>query len=240
MKAVFVLIDHPNLDYLLLPVIEELLRRNDIHVMVCVCNAGNAELLESRKIPYITDTKKFADFVARLRTELPAFQLTQKSRPTKIQGLSAASLKLKNAKVAERQIQGAVTELHHLCPVEVENEYCKAASDGTVISLWTVDQNQNIFIGADALGERGKRAEAVADDACDDFIKFLNSNAVIDIYLADQLVLYTALAEGHSTLITERITEHLLTNIWVIEQFLPVEFHVGEETGKIEVIGLGV
>jgi len=40
-------------------------------------------------------------------------------------------------------------------------------------------------------------------------------------------------------LITERITEHLLTNIWVIKQFLPVTFDIEKETGKIEVDGIG-
>jgi RNA 3'-terminal phosphate cyclase (ATP) len=48
-----------------------------------------------------------------------------------------------------------------------------------------------------------------------------------------------ALARGRSTLITEKITEHLLTNIWVIEQFLPLKFNVEEETGRVEVNGIG-
>ena len=90
------------------------------------------------------------------------------------------------------------------------------------------------------MGRKGKPAEAVADDACSEFLAFLDSQAVTDIHLADQLVLYMALAEGHSTLVTERVTQHLLTNIWVIEQFLPVTFEVAEETGRIEVDGIGL
>ena len=89
------------------------------------------------------------------------------------------------------------------------------------------------------MGKKGKRAEEIANEACDECIKFLHSRGVIDMHLADQLVLYMALARGHSTLITERITEHLLTNIWVIEQFLPVTFDIEKETGKIEVDGVG-
>jgi RNA 3'-terminal phosphate cyclase (ATP) len=89
------------------------------------------------------------------------------------------------------------------------------------------------------LGRKGKRAEEVADDACNELIKFLDSKGVVDTHLADQLVLYMALARGRSTLITERITEHLLTNIWVIEQFLPLKFDVEEETGRVEVNGIG-
>lgn len=180
---------------------------------------------------HIHGYKDFADFIARLRTELPAIQLTQKSRPTKIQGLSAASLKLKNAKVAERQIQGAVTELHHLCPVEVENEYCKTASDGTVISLWTVDQNQNIFIGADALGERGKRAEKVGAEAAGKLMRVLNSDAVVDHHLADNLIPLLALLGGR--MISSRITGHIHSNIYVCEKFLGVNFKIDEKRNEI-------
>jgi len=85
------------------------------------------------------------------------------------------------------------------------------------------------------LGKKGKRAEEVANEACDECIKFLHSRGVIDMHLADQLVLYMALARGRSTLLPECITEHLLTNIWVIKQFLPVSFNIEKETGKIEV-----
>jgi len=62
---------------------------------------------------------------------------------------------------------------------------------------------------------------------------------VVDAHLADQLVLYMALARGSSTLITERISDHLLTNVWVIEQFAPVKFHIDQKTEKITVNGMG-
>ncbi len=65
MHTVFVLIDHPNLDYLLVPVIEELKKTGTIHVVSCVCNDGNTELLEKRNIPYNTDVRSFNLFVSR-------------------------------------------------------------------------------------------------------------------------------------------------------------------------------
>jgi len=63
------------------------------------------------------------------------------------------------------------------------------------------------------LRKKGERAEEVANEACDEFITFFNSKDTIDVHLAEQLVLYMALASGRSALITERITEHLLTSI---------------------------
>ncbi len=61
-KTVYVLIDQPNLDYLLLPVIEEMLARGDFAVIACICNWGKEELLREKGIPLVTDPKSFADF----------------------------------------------------------------------------------------------------------------------------------------------------------------------------------
>jgi len=63
MKTVFVLIDHPNLDYMLVPVIEELLKSGRVKVVPCICNAGKSDLLESKKISYSTDINVFSQFL---------------------------------------------------------------------------------------------------------------------------------------------------------------------------------
>lgn len=140
--------------------------------------------------------------------------------------------------IAERQRDQSIKKLEHLKlnpTTSIENP--PSYGQGTVLFLHA--QFEGGGGGFTSLGKKGKRAEEVANEACDECIKFLNSRGVIDIHLADQLVLYMALARGRSTLITERITEHLLTNIWVIEQFLPVTFDIEKETGKIEVDGKG-
>ncbi|MFZ5451249.1 MAG: RNA 3'-terminal phosphate cyclase [Thermodesulfobacteriota bacterium] len=96
--------------------------------------------------------------------------------------------------------------------------------------------------GFDALGARGKPAEKVADEAADAFLTFRDRQATVDRHLADQIVLYLARARGPSTFITPEITLHLLTNLWVIEQFLGPLFEVqGElgERGKIQCRGGG-
>lgn len=140
--------------------------------------------------------------------------------------------------IAERQRDQALTRLKDrgITPrTQVEN----APSPGQGTALFLAAQFGGITAGFTSLGKRGKRAEAVADDACDEFIGFLDGSGTIDRHLADQLVLYMALAEGYSTFLTENVTAHLLTNIWVIEQFLQVAFEVKEETGKIGAQGVG-
>jgi len=94
--------------------------------------------------------------------------------------------------------------------------------------------------GATALGERGKPAEKVGAEAADRFIGFLSTKAAVDLHLADQILLYAALAAGKSVILAEATTEHLRTNIWVIRQFLDVEMTVeGDGPVLIRVQGVG-
>ncbi|MGN8086023.1 RNA 3'-terminal phosphate cyclase [Ralstonia sp. 22086] len=76
-----------------------------------------------------------------------------------------------------------------------------------------------VFTG---FGERGVTAETIGKDVAHIAQRYLQSTAAVDEYLADQLVLPMALAgAGAFTVVTA--SSHLLTNIGVIEKFLPVE-----------------
>jgi RNA 3'-phosphate cyclase len=86
--------------------------------------------------------------------------------------------------------------------------------------------------GFGALGARGKPAQKVADEAADAFLNYIGCQAALDRHLADQIVLYLALAEGPSTFTVEAVTLHLLTNLWVLEQFLGETFKVVGELGE--------
>ena len=76
-----------------------------------------------------------------------------------------------------------------------------------------------VILGGDALGERNKRAEVVGQEAASALVKEISSGACADHFLADQLVPFMALA-GSSRIIASEITNHCLTNIFVVEQFL--------------------
>jgi RNA 3'-terminal phosphate cyclase (ATP) len=73
-----------------------------------------------------------------------------------------------------------------------------------------------------ALGARGKPAETVADEAVAEAEAFLAADPPgIDEHSADQLLLPLAFAPEASRFRTARVSSHLLTNIEVIQQFLP-------------------
>jgi RNA 3'-terminal phosphate cyclase (ATP) len=99
-------------------------------------------------------------------------------------------------------------------------------------ALVATDLGGGGWAGCSALGARGKSAEQVGREAAQAFSRFLDSGGVIDLHLADQLLLYAALAEGTTTLTVEALTEHARTNVWVIEQFLGLRFNATEAAGQ--------
>lgn len=126
--------------------------------------------------------------------------------------------------------------------VEVSSEIIDvpALDKGTVVFIAL--ELENSRAGFTSLGEMGKRAEVVAEEAARECVDFLGTDAAIDEHLADQLITLMALAKGRSSFTTSIITSHLLTNIRVAEQFLPIKFWVSGdegEPGEVSVYGVG-
>jgi len=148
--------------------------------------------------------------------------------------------------IAERQRDRALKQIQNSKPriqgLQIETEVKEVPSPGRGTFLFILAEFENTKAGFSSLGAIGKPAEKVADEAVDEFLSYWYGKGAVDPHLADQFVLYTALARGVSTFTTSRVTNHLLTNIWVIEQFLSVRFQVegrpGEE-GKVTVEGIG-
>lgn len=88
-----------------------------------------------------------------------------------------------------------------------------------------------VAAGFTAYGRKGLPAEQVAELACEDLLAHHRSGAPADPHLADQLVLPAALAEGESRVATSQMSQHLLTNVWVVRQFLSRELRIEGEPG---------
>ena len=151
-----------------------------------------------------------------------------------IRGISIASDDLKKARVAERQAEAAARRLgkEFLCPIKISAENTSCSSTGSGIMLWA--EFDNCILGWDALGERGKYSEQVGEEAANGLIEQINSGAVVDEYLADQLIPYLCFANENSRFRIARMTGHLETNIWLLKKFLNVEFKI--EDNLVEVI----
>ena len=88
-----------------------------------------------------------------------------------------------------------------------------------------------VAVGFTAYGRKGLPAERVAEDACEQLLLHHRSGAPADSHLADQLVLPMALADGESRVRTPQVSQHLLTNIWVVRRFLARDVRVEGEMG---------
>ena len=149
--------------------------------------------------------------------------------------LSIASESLKENKVAERQAEAARELLSEtLKDAHFEVEYRDSVSPGSGILIYAVSDGS--IIGADAIGERGKRAEEVGKEAAKNFL-FEYEKGAVDRHASDMLLPYMALA-GKGRIMTSQITHHILTNISVIEKFIPVKFKIEGEKGKPGIISL--
>jgi RNA 3'-phosphate cyclase len=88
-----------------------------------------------------------------------------------------------------------------------------------------------------SIGERGKPAERVADEAADEAIAYLRAGpAAVDAHSADQLVLPLSLADGASEYRVAAVTRHLTTNVATIRRFLDREIAVEGAEGDPGVV----
>ncbi|MFQ5955952.1 MAG: RNA 3'-terminal phosphate cyclase [Kiloniellales bacterium] len=99
----------------------------------------------------------------------------------------------------------------------IEAQQVEAASPGAGIFLTAAYAGGNA--GFSALGQRGKLAEAVAEEAVRALLANRDAGAVCDVHLGDQVVVPAALATGVSEFSVERASRHLTTNTWVVERF---------------------
>lgn len=150
--------------------------------------------------------------------ELKGLRLLGRGKIMGIYGLSHASSDLKERRVAERQREAALAVLKEQgLEAYVRSRYFDTLTSGSGIDLWAVCERG--ILGANALGEKGKRAEEVGREAAHRLLEELSTEASVDRHLADQIAPFLALAEGESEVAISGVTDHLRTNLWVIGHF---------------------
>ncbi len=150
--------------------------------------------------------------------------------PISVTGISAVAGLPEH--IAQRQARRAATTLkqRHDLKADIRLETWPGGP-GTLLALMLdTTPVPALFFG---LGERGKPAERVADDAVDQVGAFLRADpAAVDAHSADQIVLPLALAEGPSEYTVAEVTQHLLTNVAVIGRFVERAITVEGDAGK--------
>jgi RNA 3'-terminal phosphate cyclase (ATP) len=155
--------------------------------------------------------------------------LNKSFEPKRVTGISASSRLPEHIRVRQRRQLLLRFEKAGI-EAEIGLMDVPALNPGSLVFLCA--QGGESVAGFSSLGARGKRAEQVADEAANALFQFLDSEAALDHYLADQILIYLAITPGEHRFTTSKITQHLLTNTWVIEQFLPVHFEVEGGVGE--------
>jgi RNA 3'-phosphate cyclase len=146
-----------------------------------------------------------------------------------IQGVSVCTF-LSDRQVAQRQATAAQTRLNqsgYSADVQIVNDQSNPIQKGSSIVLWATTAS-DVILGADSIGQLKKMAEDVGKEAAQTLIAELNAKPTADVFLADMLIPYMALAEGKSSILTRSISEHIESNIWLMEKMLNVKFTISK------------
>jgi RNA 3'-terminal phosphate cyclase (ATP) len=138
-----------------------------------------------------------------------------------VAGLPESVAKRQSRRLAHRLTQAGI-ESH------IPLEEWEALNPGTVAAvIFRQAPVPTLFYG---LGERGKPAEVVADEAADEAIRYRDGKAPVDPHSADQLLLPLAFSPDPSEYRTTEITRHTTTNIATVRRFVDRGIEaVGEE-----------
>jgi RNA 3'-terminal phosphate cyclase (ATP) len=167
------------------------------------------------------------------RSTLTPTTLDDRGPLERVEVYAKAAETLANRTVAERQasrVSDLLTDLGY--PVaDPEIEYVPTRSPGTSLLLCGVYENS--LLGVDELGAKGVTSEAVADAAVGRFDSLDASQAPVDRHMADQLLVFLALAGGR--LCIPQVTDHVRTNLDVLAAF-GSDISLTERDGDLPVV----
>ncbi len=160
-------------------------------------------------------------------TRLQSLDLGTFGKVVSVKGVSVCTF-LGDRKVAQRQADEAtkhLTAAGYVSSIEVVNDTSNPIQKGSSLVLWA-ETDTGVLVGADAIGELRKSAEAVGAEAAQKLLTELHAKATVDTHLADMLIPYLALAAGKSAFLTRQMTDHIEANIWLTQTLLGVRFNV--------------
>ena len=156
---------------------------------------------------------------------------------TEIRGIALSS-HLKERRVSERMVEKCNEVLAakgHLAQIEIVHDTL-ALQRGAALAIYA-KTSSGCIIGADRAGEPRRTSEDIGRYVARNLVDDLATGATVDRYLADQLIFYAALADGVSEYRIPRLTEHVETNLWLVESVLGAKTEVNNNLVRIQGIG---
>jgi RNA 3'-terminal phosphate cyclase (ATP) len=169
---------------------------------------------------------------------LKPLRLIDPVRDLRLWGISLAS-RLGERKVAQRMASSCQQELaQRRLRAEI-----RTIDDDTALQagagLAVFAEGPGTMIGADRAGALRRSAESIGRSVAHALLEDLDSGAAVDRHLADQLVIFAALAEGTSEFLIPTATDHVLTNGWLVETILRARTQMEGHLLRIHGVGYG-
>ena len=163
--------------------------------------------------------------------------LLSQGQVTKIKGVALSS-HLKERRVSERIAEKCHEVLKsggYKAQIDVIHDTL-ALQRGATLAIYA-ETSSGCIIGADRAGEPRRTSEEIGSYAARSLMEDLATGATVDRYLADQIIFYAALADGVSQYRIPRQTEHVESNLWLVESILGAKTEVDQNLVTIHGIG---
>jgi RNA 3'-terminal phosphate cyclase (ATP) len=154
-----------------------------------------------------------------------------------VQGIALSS-HLVQRRVSERMASTCEAQIRSAgmtCAIERVDDVT-AVHAGACLAIWATGGPGRAF-GADRAGKFGRSSEEIGRFVATTLLQDVLSGATVDRHLADQLVLFCALAQGTSSYIVPRHTPHVASNLWLVGQF---GARASVEAARVEIQGLAL
>jgi RNA 3'-terminal phosphate cyclase (ATP) len=165
---------------------------------------------------------------------------TQRGEVSRIRAVALASHLLER-RVAERMAEAFLSVLSArglTAEVEVINDTSAAQAGAGFAAVAETDAG--CVLGADRAGAVYRSSERVARDAAGRLLRDLDSGATVDRFAADQLIVYAALAGGTTEYSVPELTEHVQSNLWLLDRLLGPHGARFEVNGRcLRITGIG-
>ena len=186
-----------------------------------LCNMGADVEIRILRPGYVPKGNGCLQMTVRpLQNGMTALKMKEQGKVKEIRGIALSS-HLEKEKVSERmadRCREILTQNGYKTRIEIQNDHT-AVQRGAALALWA-KTDTGCIMGSDQAGKRGRRSEAIANFVCRSLLEDLNSGATTDRHLADQLILFAALAKGKTEYSIPLVTEHVQSNLWLVEEIL--------------------
>jgi RNA 3'-terminal phosphate cyclase (ATP) len=151
------------------------------------------------------------------KRQLRPLSLTEQGSFSEVCGIAFSS-NLEERRVSDRMARVCEQRLGKAgLASKIARVYDRAALHaGASLAVWG-RSSTDCLLGADRAGALGRSSESIGRFVAETFVADLATGATVDQHLADQLVLFAALADGASRYLVPRQGEHLDSNLWLVE-----------------------